>query len=131
MPNWTRQSFSAGIVRYSLLSFCAIAVFAVWGFAQDGPLNLKQRAPAAVPLKTPADTGRKATKVSYLHESGNAALPADPHAAVFASSDYPSASECSTCHEAIYNEWSSSSHAYASVSPVFQSVVPAAWRMRS
>ena len=43
----------------------------------------------------------------------------DPHAAIFAESDYPSASQCATCHQTIYDEWSSSSHAYASVSPVF------------
>ncbi len=43
----------------------------------------------------------------------------DPHAALFADSPYPSASQCASCHQTIYNEWSSSSHAYASVSPVF------------
>jgi len=43
----------------------------------------------------------------------------DPHAAVFAASDYPAASQCASCHQTIYDEWSSSSHAYASISPVF------------
>jgi hypothetical protein len=32
---------------------------------------------------------------------------------------YPSASECRTCHEKIYDQWSISSHAYAFVSPMF------------
>ena len=33
--------------------------------------------------------------------------------------DFPSASKCGTCHERIYKEWSSSSHANAAISPVF------------
>jgi hypothetical protein len=41
------------------------------------------------------------------------------HGALFAETDYPSASQCATCHQGIYDEWSSSSHAYASISPVF------------
>jgi hypothetical protein len=45
--------------------------------------------------------------------------PVDPHQDVFAKSHYPSASECATCHQQIYNEWRSSNHAYASISPVF------------
>ena len=32
---------------------------------------------------------------------------------------YPSASECAECHQQIYNEWASSNHAYASISPMF------------
>jgi hypothetical protein len=47
------------------------------------------------------------------------APPADPHSAVFAETQYPSAAKCAGCHQAIYDEWSSSSHAYASISPVF------------
>jgi nitrate/TMAO reductase-like tetraheme cytochrome c subunit len=45
--------------------------------------------------------------------------PVDPHKDLYAKSRYPSASECATCHEQIYNEWRSSNHAYASISPVF------------
>jgi hypothetical protein len=43
----------------------------------------------------------------------------DPHAAVFATSKYPSATECAKCHQQIYDEWASSNHAYASISPMF------------
>ncbi len=43
----------------------------------------------------------------------------DPHAAVFANTPFPSALECATCHQQIYDEWASSSHAYASISPMF------------
>lgn len=43
----------------------------------------------------------------------------DPHAQAFSEDDFPSANVCGTCHEQIYNEWSSSNHAYASISPMF------------
>jgi nitrate/TMAO reductase-like tetraheme cytochrome c subunit len=44
---------------------------------------------------------------------------ADVHADVFSESSYPSATECAKCHGDIYEEWRSSSHAYAAISPVF------------
>lgn len=43
----------------------------------------------------------------------------DPHSQVFSENDFPSATECAKCHETIYDEWRSSSHAYASISPMF------------
>ena len=48
-----------------------------------------------------------------------AARAEDPHAKLIAETQYPSASQCKACHEQIYREWSFSSHAYASISPVF------------
>ncbi|MBI3708048.1 MAG: cytochrome C [Proteobacteria bacterium] len=48
-----------------------------------------------------------------------AAAGVDPHAALLAETSYPSASQCAVCHRQIYNEWSSSNHAYASISPMF------------
>ena len=46
-------------------------------------------------------------------------LPVDPHAAVYAESEFPSANQCRDCHQQIYDEWASSNHAYASISPMF------------
>lgn len=43
----------------------------------------------------------------------------DPHAALFAKTLFPSATECAACHQQIFDEWASSSHAYASISPMF------------
>ena len=43
----------------------------------------------------------------------------DPHLEVFSRDAFPSAQECATCHQQIYDEWASSGHAYASVSPMF------------
>lgn len=34
-------------------------------------------------------------------------------------SNYPTAAKCGECHKQIYEEWSSSQHAYASISPMF------------
>ncbi len=43
----------------------------------------------------------------------------DPHLEIYSRSAFPSAKECATCHQQIYDEWASSSHAYAAVSPMF------------
>ncbi|MEO5719301.1 MAG: multiheme c-type cytochrome [Chthoniobacterales bacterium] len=43
----------------------------------------------------------------------------DPHRELYAKNNFPSASQCAACHQQIYDEWRSSNHAYASISPVF------------
>ncbi|MBT5092596.1 MAG: cytochrome C, partial [Halobacteriovoraceae bacterium] len=43
----------------------------------------------------------------------------DPHAGVYSKSQFPSATQCATCHKEIFDEWKISSHAYASISPMF------------
>jgi len=43
----------------------------------------------------------------------------DPHLAVFQEDQYPSAIACGRCHQRVFQEWSSSNHAYASISPMF------------
>ncbi|MCK6473310.1 MAG: cytochrome C [Planctomycetes bacterium] len=43
----------------------------------------------------------------------------DPHVEIFAKANFPSATECANCHQQIYDEWRSSAHAYASISPMF------------
>ena len=44
------------------------------------------------------------------------------HKALFAENKYPSAATCRTCHPDHYREWSVSPHAYAQLSPVFNSM---------
>ncbi len=44
---------------------------------------------------------------------------ADPHATIFADTPFPSAVACGRCHLQVFQEWSSSNHAYASISPMF------------
>ena len=41
------------------------------------------------------------------------------HTDLYDESLYPTAAQCGECHEQIYYEWSSSQHAYASISPMF------------
>lgn len=43
----------------------------------------------------------------------------DPHLEIYSRSAFPSAKECAQCHKQIYEEWAASSHAYASISPMF------------
>ena len=43
----------------------------------------------------------------------------DPHLEVFSRTAFPSAQECATCHQQIYDEWATSSHAYSAISPMF------------
>ena len=43
----------------------------------------------------------------------------DPHVGLWTEDMYPSAESCRACHPKHYEEWSVSSHAYASVSPMF------------
>jgi nitrate/TMAO reductase-like tetraheme cytochrome c subunit len=43
----------------------------------------------------------------------------NPHAKALADTQYPSAKVCGECHPNQYKQWSNSSHAYASVSPMF------------
>jgi hypothetical protein len=44
----------------------------------------------------------------------------DPHAELFLQTQYPSALSCAKCHPKHYEEWRFSSHAYSSISPMFQ-----------
>ncbi|HCK40776.1 MAG: hypothetical protein CMJ72_06200 [Planctomycetaceae bacterium] len=44
------------------------------------------------------------------------------HAACFAEDPFPSAKKCQTCHPDHYREWSASPHAYAQISPIFNTM---------
>ena len=49
-------------------------------------------------------------------------LAVDPHDEVFKQTQYPSAKDCQSCHPKHFEEWSVSPHAYALMSPVFNSL---------
>jgi nitrate/TMAO reductase-like tetraheme cytochrome c subunit len=55
-----------------------------------------------------------APAIADTEESGE-----DVHVDLFSEDSYPSASVCAGCHEQIYDEWRSSNHAYAGISPMF------------
>lgn len=61
-------------------------------------------------------------ELSHLGASSDAAKDQDsPIPAVDDEvlANYPTAAQCGECHKQIYEEWSSSQHAYASISPMF------------
>ena len=62
---------------------------------------------------------RGAAVAPAAEAAGAEPAKADPHAKVLEDDKYPSASKCKTCHEKIYDEWRSSNHAYAGISPMF------------
>jgi hypothetical protein len=66
-----------------------------------------------VALPGDADAQRKPRAAAPTAEG------ADPHAKVMEEDKYPSASKCKACHAQVYDEWRSSNHAYAGISPMF------------
>ena len=67
------------------------------------------------------DSDKDETEVAEdraVDENINLAL-LKPASANYDPSLYPTAAQCGECHTQIYNEWSSSQHAYASISPMF------------
>lgn len=56
---------------------------------------------------------------AYRQSASTMADGIDPHSALFAETQFPSAVTCGRCHQKIFTEWASSNHAYASISPMF------------
>ncbi|MGF1621444.1 MAG: multiheme c-type cytochrome [Rhodomicrobiaceae bacterium] len=84
--------------------------------------------PAATAAPNAADGGEKVSV--EVEAGGNAALSALiptsdvkddtlPKISQAELSLYPTAAQCGECHKQIYDEWRSSQHAYASISPMF------------
>jgi nitrate/TMAO reductase-like tetraheme cytochrome c subunit len=44
---------------------------------------------------------------------------AQAHGKILSEEQFPSASKCAPCHKKVYDEWSSSAHAYSGLSPMF------------
>src|SRR5688500_16387187 len=66
----------------------------------------------------------KVGKAAETADTGNSKPDAanakpDGHSSLNDESLYPTAAQCGECHKQIYEEWSSSQHAYASISPMF------------
>jgi len=59
-------------------------------------------------------SGASAAEKKMAAEAGQ-----DPHAMALKEDSFPSASKCKACHTEIYEEWRSSNHAYAGISPMF------------
>jgi nitrate/TMAO reductase-like tetraheme cytochrome c subunit len=74
-------------------------------------------AKAALEALIKGDEGRSAT----IEKAADApSAKADAHSSLVSNESlYPTAAQCGECHKQIYEEWSSSQHAYASISPMF------------
>jgi len=110
---------------------------------QESRAKAKEERAKAAPSKPKAnqDTAAASEKLPWLdgrmnagvgdavkaagpeEEAGDASAPtasSDAHSSGGVDlSLYPTASQCGECHKQIYEEWSSSQHAYASISPMF------------
>jgi len=86
------------------------------GTGDDDPLGeLEQIGPPST-KKPKLPPGGAATDAQPKPEPG----VVDPHAELFLQTQYPSALSCAKCHPKHYEEWRFSSHAYSSISPMFQ-----------
>ncbi|HTF90292.1 MAG TPA: multiheme c-type cytochrome [Planctomycetota bacterium] len=80
------------------------------------------------------------SSVAQAQEPVPAAQPTDPHLDMLIQAQtadenaelrFPGARTCGSCHKAIYEEWSTSQHAYASISPMFHKFEQALNRLAS
>ncbi len=84
-------------------------------------------AKAALEALIKEDVKRRAKAGGVTGKAGSAATkpvsdaaePASDAGHALDESLYPTAAQCGECHKQIYEEWSSSNHAYASISPMF------------
>jgi len=86
-----------------IAAFCGILV-SINAFAGDDLLDGEEPVVIAPPKPAAAEPAKAAE---------------DPHAGLLSEEQYPSANQCATCHKQIYDEWRSSNHAYAGISPMF------------
>ena len=80
--------------------------------------NKDSKAASEAPINESEKSGAKATpasgKAEVEHDKSDA-----HNSLVNDETLYPTAAQCGECHKQIYEEWSSSNHAYASISPMF------------
>jgi hypothetical protein len=75
---------------------------------------------AALEVLIKQDEERRAKPEKAAEKPGTESPKSDGHSSlVNDESLYPTAAQCGECHKQIYEEWSSSQHAYASISPMF------------
>jgi nitrate/TMAO reductase-like tetraheme cytochrome c subunit len=100
--------------RAAKIQALSLVLLTAWDCAFIPPANANQTEKKAAPSAT------EITKSTPSPQSQKEV--ATTLAKAIAASDeelYPTASQCGECHKQIYDEWSSSNHAYASISPMF------------
>jgi hypothetical protein len=106
---------------------CASALMGLLGSAASAGSKTAPWSTTVLPSKVGAngahEAGAQETGAPGKADAGAVALQStpNPHAAIDSEtlSLYPTAAQCGECHKQIYDEWSSSQHAYASISPMF------------
>src|SRR5215510_11483364 len=119
-----RNAMLSCVFASAILSHTAfLSQNAVAGSSEAGQTKTVQAQPR---LRLAQNTGAAEAaakgEISLLREAAKAEKGKDaPIAAVDEEtlSLYPTAAQCGECHKQIYEEWSSSQHAYASISPMF------------
>lgn len=95
---------------------------------RGAPLARSDKAEAnAADVRTPPQAASKGDQKSKLKAEEKSVKKADLDKAKPEGHDsllndetlYPTAAQCGECHKQIYEEWASSQHAYASISPMF------------
>ncbi|GAB4155123.1 MAG: multiheme c-type cytochrome [Planctomycetaceae bacterium] len=97
------------------------------GQPSPSPIARTNKAPAK---RSPSNRQQKILRAHAVSHSGKkptvtpaVALAIDKaHAACFEKTAFPSAKKCAECHPQHYREWSVSPHAYAQISPVFNTM---------
>ena len=98
-----------------MLPSCACAAALVMQVLLHGEIKHAAAAEATSAESTRSDEGKSAPELA-----GSAVATGDAGDASSADESlYPTAAQCGECHKQIYEEWSSSQHAYASISPMF------------
>jgi hypothetical protein len=95
-----RRRFGRAVALFAAVALASAALAA-------GPVAAQEDNKPAIP---PMNKHVRATALSK---------GMDPHAKIFQENQYPVAAQCGACHTQIYKEWSASSHAYSSISPMF------------
>jgi nitrate/TMAO reductase-like tetraheme cytochrome c subunit len=67
----------------------------------------------------PAQGGIRSGHTPETPGRGDVPEGRDPHIDLFLENMYPSALTCAKCHPKVYEEWRTSAHAYAGISPMF------------
>lgn len=90
------------------------AALAVWGctFISQAHANQTPKKSAPVTAETTKSTPPPESQKDIAATLAKAIAASDEEL-------YPTAAQCGECHKQIYDEWSSSNHAYASISPMF------------
>jgi hypothetical protein len=89
-------------------------------FVQQASANLGNGSiPSPHAMPNPHASTSKKSKDAESDSDADKDSDTDPHLEIYSRTPFPSAKDCAACHEQIYEEWASSSHAYASISPMF------------